>query len=266
MQHIKFRILSALLACLISVFASLYVYFTLNGENIGLRLGIKISPVLSCMVYVILYCLYYRFTVYSCFTFLSLILCMLGDLFIGIYDPTLENSVNNKMIYFILGGGFFMIARILFMVIFMIKPFARISLIRHDKLKTILLHINCTLPYLIFAIYNWIRESNFISGCTFIYLTLCFGLPISYAYLRIGVLDNLEVKESEISCYIALFGMTFFNISDILLIVSMFTDWLPASTGLVSDVIYWLAIYLLTISIIRTSDEKMEKGIFNLSI
>lgn len=264
MQHIKFRILSALLACLITVFVGLYIYFTITNRDLGLKLGIKICPVVCCMIYTILYIINYRFTIYSCFTFLSLFFCMLGDLFIGLYDPVLENTGKDQTVYFILGGGCFMAARFILMIIFMIKPFSRISIIRYDKIKAILLHINCTLPYLIFAIYNWIRIPNFISGCTFAYLTVFFGLPASYAYLRIGALDNLEVKESEISCYIALYGITFFNISDILLIIGMFTNWLPASTVLVSNVIYWIAIYLLTISIIRTSDERMERGIFQI--
>jgi hypothetical protein len=271
MQHLKFRIFAGILACLITTFSGLYIYFTLDHRDIGLRLGMKISPVFACMTYVALYMYCYRITIYASFSLLSLFFCLLGDLFLELYDPVIESVENGetyRTFYFILGGGFFMFGRLLLMVIFMIKPFTRISLIRqHSNIKIILSHIIFTIPFLVFGVYNWIREPNFISGCTFIYLVVSFGLPASYAYLRIGALNNLEeVKESKVSCYIAFCGINIFNFSDLLLIISMFTNWLPSYTGLISDVFYWLAMYLLTISVIRTSDENSENGIFNINI
>jgi hypothetical protein len=264
MQHLKFRILAGFLACLVIVFAGLYTNFTINHSTIDIRLGLKISPILSCILFIILYIFYYRLTIYSVFVLGSLFLCMFGDIFLGLYDPNIEDIVNNKMIYFILGGSFFMVARILLIVTFMIKPFSRISLIRHNKVNLMVSHIVFTFPFLCFAIFNCVRDPGFISFSTFVYLTFTFGLPQSYAYLRVDSLNNIEVTESVYSCYIAFIGITLFNISDILLIISMFTNWLPPNSALLSDNIYWIAIYLITISIIRTSDENLEKGIYTI--
>lgn len=271
MQHIKFRIFAGVLACLIATFSGLYIYFKLEDRDIGLRLGMKLSPVLSCMTYIALYIYFYRITIYSSFSLISLFFCMLGDLFLELYDPTIESVENGetyRTFYFILGGGFFMFARLLLMLIFMIKPFTRISLIRHRPIiKTILSHVIFTIPFLVLGTIIWIRESNFISGCTFVYLIVSFGLPASYAYLRIGALNSLEeTSESKVSCYIAFCGINIFNISDVLLIITMFTNWLPSYSGLISDVLYWLAMYLLTISVIRTSDENSENGIFTINV
>jgi len=277
MEHKHMKIIGVFLIISVVTISILYDYYTLTHASLDIRMGLKVTPVICNMVYIAIYFLIYRVTIYSAFMLGALFLCMLGDIFIVLYDPAVENAMDNKMLYFIVGGAFFFVARLLFIVIFALKPYSRISIIRHHRGRVILSHILFTLPFLILAILNLALSRYFIdvdaqayisfpTVAVSLYLFLGFGLPMSYAFLRIGALENCEVMESFYSCYFGFVGITIFNVSDILLLMCMYTALLPSFCFLISINLYWLALLFLTLSIIRTPFTSTEKGEFALPI
>ena len=268
MEHRCMKIVGVLLVVCILTLSILYDYYTLDHASLDIRMGLKVSPVLCYMLYTTIYFFVYRVTIYSAFMLGTLFLCLLGDIFIVLYDPAVENAMDNKMLYFIVGGTFFFVARLLLIAIFALKPYSRISIIRYHRGRIILSHILFTLPFLILAILNLAltKSISFSSVAVSLYLFLGFGLPMSYAFLRIGALENCEVMESFYSCYFGFVGITVFNISDVLLLLCMYTTLLPSFCFLISINLYWLALLFLTISIIRTSSTITEKGEFTLPL
>jgi len=202
------------------------------------------------------YMFIYRVSIYSSIVLFSLFLCSIGDVLIGLYDPSVAYIYRSQTIYFVVGGICFFLARVLFCIMFMVKPYTKIDIIHYSWKKMLLSHILFMIPFIILGILNIVKETSFITISVFIYIFFGFGIQLSYAFLRIGVLK----EESKWSCIFGFIGMFLFNISDILLFISMYTNWVPTYVIPISDNVYWLAIYLICISIVRSSNEYIEKG------
>jgi len=74
------------------------------------------------------------------------------------------------------------------------------------------------------------------------------------------LVNDFEITESKTSCVFAFLGILFFNVSDLLLFICIFTDTFPSYVILIADNIYWLSMYLLTVSVVRSPYEYVEKG------
>ena len=241
MQHKTFRILSLSTLVIIISLACVYNYCITKKFDIGIILMLKSSPLFMLITLNASYVFIYRITLYSFGLLVFLILCLVGDFFMALYS--------NQFIYLIAGGSFFLTARIL--LIFILAFNIQYSL------KTILLsHIGFSIIFIILGILNIVREPTTISILTSVYIILGFGIPLSYSYLRIGALN----QESKMSSLFAFLGILIFNISDLLLFICIFTDKFPSYVILISNNIYWLGIYLITISVVRSSEEYIEKG------
>lgn len=256
MEHRIFKIFGFFSLLIIIVLASVYDFLIIDKAGIGYRLAIKISPMIILTSLVFSYMIIYRSTLYSSIVLFSLFLCSLGDIFIGLYDPSAAYISRKQTIYFIVGGSCFFLTRFLYCIMFAIKPYKKFSIIIYPWKKLVLSHILFTIPFTILGILNMIKETSFITISVFIYMLFGFGVQLSYAFLRINTLD----EESKWSSIFGFIGMFLFNVSDILLFISMYTNWLPTCVMPISDNIYWIAIYLICISIVRSPYEYIEKG------
>lgn len=256
MEHRIFKICGFSALLLIIVFASIYNCLVIINSGFEYRIVVKTCPMIILTFLIFGYMFIYRVSIYSSIILFSLFFCTLGDILIGIYDPSVAYISRNQTIYFIVGGSFFLIARVLFCIMFMFKPYRKVDIIRHSWKKMILSHIIFMIPFIVLGILNIVKETSFITISVFIYMFFGFGIQLSYAFLRIGALE----EESKWSSLFGFIGMFLFNISDILLFISMYTDWVPSYVTPISDNIYWLAIYLICISVVRSSNEYIEKG------
>ena len=260
MKHKYFRILSLVALFIIILLSGIYDYIVKKDYKLSSRLIVKISPNFCLMILSFSYMFIYRATLYSCGVLLSLLLCLIGDIFMGIYDPSLIDISKNKMIYILLGGSFFFLSRVLLSIVFSIKPYKRVSLIEYGWKKVVFWHLFFSIPFIILSILNIWRDNSLTNLFVSLYILTSFGIPLSYSFLRIGALNNFEIQESRISSIFGFLGMLLFNLSDILLFISLFTDWVKNYTILISINIYWLSMYLITISMLRSPQEYVEKG------
>lgn len=260
MKHKTFRILSLVTLFILIFLSSIYDYFIKKDFKLSYRLIMKISPNFSLMILSFSYMFIYRITIYSSGILLSLLLCLIGDIFMGIYDPSITDTSKNQMIYILLGGSFFFLTRFLLVIVFATKPYKRVSLIEYGWKKVVFTHIFFSIPFLILGILNIWRDTSLTNIFVSAYIITSFGIPLSYSFLRIGALNNFEIQESKISSLFGFLGMILFNLSDILLFISLFTNWVKSYTLLISINIYWASMYLITISMVRSSEEYVEKG------
>lgn len=266
MQHKTLRIIAGILGCLSLGCVVTYNYLAIRDIDPDIRWAVKVSPVAIYILFTMLYILLYRITVYSILTLSILFTCMLGDIFIEIYDIPFENFIDNPTLYFILGGISYFIARILLTGLFMLKPYNKISRIYHEKVRIITCHLLFVSAYIALAITVLVIRFNTVSICVAIYLMIGFGFAQSYAFLRIGAVRNLKYEESVLSSCLGFISICLFNISQLFIIISTYTKILPWYIKLISCNIYWVALALLTISIIRSKSEDVERGYFLIPI
>jgi len=256
MEHRIYKIFAFASFLILVVLATLYNCFSLMNIAFDYRIAIKILPMIVLMILTFVYMYIYRVTIYSVLLMFSLTLCSLGDIFLGLYDPSVEYIDKNKTVYLIVGGSCFLTTRVLFAVMFAIEPYKKFKIISHSWKALLTSHILFMIPFTILSILNIVRETSFVTIILFLYMFFGFGVQLSYAFLRINKLDD----ESIWSCIFAFIGMGLFNLSDILLFISMYTHWVPSYVTLISDDIYWLAMYLISISVVRCRYEYIEKG------
>lgn len=264
MEHKKFKLLLFVISILIITSVSFYNYLSITHKMSSIKLGIKVLPVIISGFTVMAYFLIYRITIYSAFTLFYLFFCFIGDIFLGLYDPDiLDITDDGSMYYYILGGSFFLMSRYVLTVKFMVKPWTEMRLIKHDKIILLISHIVSTLPFIGFGIMFIVLSPDFVSASIMFYLSTGFGPLFSYALLRINGnnINNFTSTESKLSQWIAFTGVFLFNISDVLLLLGMFVKDIPSYMILISNNIYWLSMFLITVSVLRTESESLEKGI-----
>ena len=266
MQHKTLRIIAGILGCLSLCCMVTYNYLAIRETDTDIRWAMKVGPITLYMIFTMLYILLYRITVYSILTLSILFTSMLGDIFIEIYDVPFENFIDNPKMYFILGGIAYFISRILLTALFMLKPYNEISRIYHEKMRIIACHSLFVSAYIALGITVLVIRFNTVSICVAIYLMVGFGFAQSYAFLRIGAVRNLKYEESVLSSCLGFLSICLFNISHLFIIISTYTKILPWYIKLISCNIYWVGMALLTISIIRSKCEDVERGYFRIPI
>lgn len=253
MEHFTFRI-GCLLVLITSIIgASLYTDFSLKHRDINLIVGMKSIPVASMILLNIWYFVCYRVTIYSGLMLAFLTTCLIGDVMLGFDNDTL----------FIVGGASFFIGRIVLTILFALKP-KQCKCIRHCFCRSLMSNTINTAVYFVIGLCFLIYNGTLKSTLYFLYITIGLSLPSSYSFLRIYGLEH----ESKISCWIGFIGTLLYNISDILLLAaSDFKHVFPEYTHLISNWIYWVGIYLITLSLIRSNSEETEKlGYYQLPI
>lgn len=257
MEHKSFRVFSLFILLINLVFIFLYNYINFQKQHFYEKIFLKLIPSLCNMSIPIFYYFKYRITIYALLIHLTLFFCLVGDLLLGLYNPDLLETVNFKEVYLIVGGFAFLLARMSILLAMILYPSTRFKLIRHNYISLILSHLLFNIPFVIvaFAVFSS-KLPGLIYASIILYILLGFGMQLSYSFLRINAIDG----ESRYSSIIGFLGILFFNISDILLLVTMFTNFLPSYCLLISDNIYWLGIFLLSISIVRSPYVVEERG------
>jgi hypothetical protein len=87
-----------------------------------------------------------------------------------------------------------------------------------------------------------------------LYYILGMGPLVALAYLRIGYFNEELVSGTALTFS----GFLFFNFSDTLLFLSLVSPVIPVNWSFLSNNFYWLAMYLVAISVAR------KKLVFNL--
>ncbi len=254
MEHLTFCLLSLIALLVNGVLATLYSYNITT--NIYLTILLKISPIIVLNLLILSYFFIYRSNIYAVGIMMTLILCMIGDIFMCLYPRFLTYSLDS-FYYIIVGGILFLCARILMCGIFLVEPYRDLRLLKYSWKKSIISHILFTIPGLSFGIFILVQSVSFLTISIFVYLFLGFGFPLSFAFLRIFS----EIKECLFSKILGFLAILFFNISDLLLFLTML-GWIPSYVDIISINIYWLSMYLLTISIVRSSKEHIEQGTY----
>lgn len=272
MEHKTFRILTLLsILCIIGA----TIGFNLV-ENDKIKLVLKIFPVSILIALSFFYIIHYKFTYYAFLTSLVLFFCLLGDIFMSLFEPSIAGQMSDKDFYLIMGGASFLTARIILIFVFalnteknkhstetIISPRKVLNsssnrFIKYKRLVFWISHICFNLPFvalgIIFLIFFKYSE---ISIFVLIYFILGFGTQLSYAFLRINAIP----EESIVASIFGFVGMFCFNVSDVFLLTTLLTNLLPNYTIIISNYIYWLAMILITISIVRYSETSVEKEI-----
>lgn len=257
MEHKAFRIFASfILLVILSIIVIFNVFSILYNEFYG-KLALKLAPIFCMMSIPLFYYFYYRITLYSLFIHLMLFFCLLGDLFLGLYDPNVAELTLFKNIYVILGGVSFLFARMLILLAVILYPASRFKLIKYDLISSIVSHILFNIPFVgLSFIFYFNTPNRTIAIFIMSYIILGFGVQTSYTFLRINTIE----WESKISSIFGFIGIMLFNISDFILLITMFASLFPLYCILIADNIYWVSMFFLTISIIRSPHTLEEKG------
>jgi len=255
MEHCKYRIVSLVILSLLITLSILYDYYSLKSDNDLLIVGLKISTTSTLLLLNLIYFYMYTFNMYSVLIFITMLLNTLGDLFLGIYDPKSFNMIQHNKLFFIFGGGFFLVGRILLTINLCIKPYKKFEIIRYPVRKFWIISTVFTGLHLCIGVTFIILIRSKLSVMIFFYIIFGLTPPLVMSIMRIGELE----KESTISSILCLFGLILYNISDIILFLTIFFDeYFPYYTHLITNAIYWLGLYLITISIVRSNLEELE--------
>lgn len=245
MNHARFYFLSLATALLSTGVIVLYNWFFLvEKEEI---LFLKIFPSILMLVLTVSYFIIYRITVYTLLTSTFLIFCLTGDVFMGMYHK------GGDFPPLLVGGIFFASSRIIFGVNMM--TFKNCQIIKYKALSLLVSHLIFNLFSLGLILTFYFLTNPPISYLLMAYIGIGFGFEASYAYLRIGQIKN----ENSLSSIISFIGFILFNLSDTLLFLTLFTNHFPKYCILISDDLYWIGIFCITLSIVRFENSSLEK-------
>jgi hypothetical protein len=271
-QHKKYCILSLITLGFLLLSMGIHNYFVIQGATLPIRITLKLVPLLFLFLLLISYFFIYRLTIYTVLILSILILCFLADILTALYDPSLIECNNNKRFYFIMGGSVFFVARILLTLLLAIKPYKQLKLIPYNRSKLLCSHILCFVLFGAIGSIPLIFEINTFNILIFIYILLGFGIPFSYSILKLSKNDqstqngeinmetDTEMDESTLTIVASILSIFLFNLSDYLLLFTLSIKIIPDSFILISNDLYWLSLFFLVFSSVRSPHFYIEKG------
>jgi len=272
MKYRFFYISSLLLLGVYLICASLYLYHISLGIYGNILYLTRTLPTLFSIFFVIAYIYKYRPTLYSSFTLVALLINLFAEMtsLLRYYEklsPFYSTKYADDIVYLALDVGLQLGTRVFLTLAFISEPYEKFSYLfgGPDQRKWVWIsHAFLVILFTVPALILLACEPSVSTGIILIYCCLTFGLPVSFAYLRIGKLRNTEINESELSCVEAFFGMFIFNVSEAIL---MFSYTLTGASSIATkyghialSLFYWVGIYFLTITIYRSNDETIEEG------
>ena len=264
MKHTTFVTISIISFNIIIIFAVTYDYIIISNHPHTLisRFVIKPIPLFVLIINTIGYLFIYKINLYSLIIMISFIFCMIGDILLMFYIPSIKKY--NNIIFLILGGVSFAIARIFMTVSSILHPFKYKFIIYQmsNTINILLVSIPILLYFVIFGMYMIINISNKIMGFVIFFYFIIMGIQTYLSVLRIKGLK----QETLISQILGTLGTIMFDISDTLLFLNMFVNKIPYG-NVISITIYWCGMYCIAISIVRSSNKVIEKkGNFDYNI
>ncbi len=258
MEHKAFRIISILSLIIIIVIGVLYNYYiTYQPKDLTLRFVLKPIPISILVINIIVYFCIYQLHIYALLVLMGLLFCGLGDILLMFYIPTIPGY--NNIIFLMIGGASFAIARGVMSLAFATNPYRQQSGSNRYitvTLKRILLATVISMVYTVtMIVYFTVNMKNkTMSGLLSGYIII-MGIQILLSLLRIKGFE----EESTVSQVLGVLGTVFFTVSDTLLFWNLFLTPIPYG-NITSISFYWLGMYLLTVSVVRNSKFDWEKG------
>ena len=254
-EHKLFRVTSAIFFVLILIIDALYSYYiTPKPTDLHTWFALKHIPTTAMAILVIIYFLIYRIHVYASLIEIGLLFCMIGDILLMFYIPTIPG--HNNPIFLIIGGTSFFVARVVMTLAFIVHPHKnnhrdRIQIsLKKGVLVGILPFIYTSYMLIYFSIN---MQDKIKIGILSVY-TIMMGIQLYCSFLRAKGFE----EESIYPQIFGVVGTVFFTISDTLWFLNMMKH-IPY-IDIISISFYWLGMYFLAISVVRSSNTNQEKS------
>ena len=251
-NHTIFNIVSVISLIVIVLVVGTYDYGLITEPtNTTLRYVLKPIPLFVMVILPIFYFILYRLHIYALLIEMVLLFCLIGDV-----SLMFHNSPGDHVLL-IIGGASFFIGRIIMSLAFIIYPFKSsqdvyINITKFKLILAILVGLGYTIAMAIYFVI-YMNTTVLLKILLPIYL-LSMGSNLTTSILRLGGFSQ-ETLRSQI---FGMVGTLLFIISDTLLFWDLFINYVKY-LEIVSITIYWAAMYLITISIIRTNSYESEK-------
>lgn len=254
-NHRLFNIISVVVFLINTVFGVLYNYYIAYHPTLTIyRFAFKPVPVTLLIILVFCYIRIYRMHFYALLTGVGLLFCLMGDTLLMFYIPEVDGY--NVKLFLMIGGVSFFIARGFFTIASIVFPY------RGSSEKTITIPIKKTfiIGLLCFVWTAGMIVTFFINmnGGVLKYLLpiyfLMMGVELMFSIVRIRGFPG-ESLSAQIK---GLIGTVLFTVSDSILFYGLFIN--PIMYGdIISISLYWLGMYFLTISVVRSPEYVKEK-------
>ena len=266
MNHKTFKITSLITLLLVIISGALYdIYIISYPNNIYIRFGLKLTPIILIIINVFSYFIIYKLQTYAILMLLGILFSMLGDIFMMMYIPIIPEY--NNITFLIMGGTAFFIGRFIMSLAFCVYPF-RTSAFCVYPFRTsekcwvnigfikVIIYGFLTSVYLILTIYYFVThiKDTLIKKLLPPYI-LIMGVQLFTALVRVYGF-KIETISSQI---FGVIGTLLFTISDTLLFLNLFIyDTYDKVSDVMAISIYWVGLYFLGISVVRSVNHYTE--------
>lgn len=252
------HLLYVIMIPILILLGTIYDYYLYKNSNPLVLFIIKPLPVCLMITCGFVYMCMYKIHCYAQQMTISLWMCLIGDVFLMFYSPPEFEEFG----MLILGGVAFFVARVCMSVTFLLYPYSfshpclSLPLSVKGNRYRLLIALILSVGYLAAAITFVILKHLDIGMSIFLFIyLLSMSLQLCCACLRVGGFE-IEIKGSQV---FGLIGTILFTISDSLLLYDMFIDSISMS-NIISINLYWLGLYFLTISMVRSDSYRIEKS------
>jgi hypothetical protein len=260
-EHPKFTILALLSLIFILFIVGLYDYNVIIYPNkINIRFGLKPVPLSILIANVLFYFIIYRVHIYALLIGISFLFCLIGDILLMFYIPPIEEY--NNVLFLIFGGISFFIARVIMSLSYGIYPFKnnKEQCIDMNIKKIVLFGVVIFIWTMSMCIYFPLNmNSDTIMKILIPMYFIVMGVNLSMSLFRIKGFEE-ETLRSQL---FAVVGTVLFTASDNLLFWNLFIYEIPYG-DIISITLYWIGMYFIMISIVRTASVLDEKHITNV--
>lgn len=252
-SHKYFNILALVSFFVLIPIVSLYNYYHYHNNTFAVYI-LKPIPIVILMIGVIFYFAIYKMHIYPLFVLFYFIFNLLGDVLLMLYSPV------NKP-YLIVGGISFAIGRLIMSAAFILYPFrvSKTYKINTTRIKILLSGFVSGSWTIGLCIYFCIYVDDLLMKILLPGYFIVMGINLFMALVRINGYD-LETLSSQL---LGALGTILFNISDTLLFWNLFIHEIKYGDA-VSITLYWVSMYIIMLSIVRTNSPSKEKNNFNL--
>ncbi len=262
-EHPRFTILALISLIFVLLIVCLYGYnVIIYPSKLNIRFGLKPVPLSILIANVLFYFTIYRIHIYALLIGFSFLFCLIGDILLMFYIPTIEKYKN--ILFLIFGGISFFIARVIMSLAYGIYPFKN----NNNKEQCIDMNIK-KIALIGLAIFIWIMSmciyfplnmsTNTIMKILIPTYFIVMGINLSMSLFRIKGFQE-ETLRSQL---FAVIGTVLFTASDNLLFWNLFIYEVQYG-DIISITLYWIGMYFIMISIVRTASVLDEKRITNV--
>lgn len=230
------------------------IYSSLVSHSI-ISIFLKAMPVLLIIIQCTIYVKIYNFHNYVVGMIFVLIFFLGGDVFLALSDYC------NNNLYFFIGIIFFLIARILLTIVFVINPYGKTNIIIYKFKKW---HICCytiillTIPTCFVVIKLWIKQEinlkNLRLWILLFYVLFC-SISCCFSFMRYGLFH-----ESTVSIILMAIGISLITVSDTIIGINMFMHKIKYQHIIIIS-LYWFGCLLMMWSIIRNWKSEFHEKI-----